>query len=189
MRKTCSVTAAAMAMLLGLLAGSGCHMRGGASDGGPGSELYDAARVGNNERVDQLLASGTNVDQRGTHQWTPLAVAIFQGHLDTAEKLLNAGANPAAQDDKGITPLMWAASRGHTDLLAKMIARHPPLDTQDRRGFTAVYIAADQRRPDAYKVLADAGADVNIRDRKGRSAQDVLSIKGLSVSSSTKPGM
>src|SRR5690606_29780241 len=56
--------------------------------------LHWAARYGDLETVDWLLARGADPDLANDYGARPLAIAIENGHLDLARHLLEAGADP-----------------------------------------------------------------------------------------------
>lgn len=58
------------------------------------TELHEAARDGDVERVRQLLASGAELMARDDTQWTPLGLAAAHAHVETVRVLLEAGADP-----------------------------------------------------------------------------------------------
>ena len=71
--------------------------------------LHLAARQGNQEAVDALLAAGGNVNvTSGGDHTTPLLIATINGHFDLASSLLERGADPNLASDAGATPLYGA---------------------------------------------------------------------------------
>lgn len=94
------------------------------------SELLDAIEHLDKRRVEHLLASGTDPNERGFAGITPLHLAI-DTEVENAiylydkyqvenppdgtliELLITNGANIEARDDKGETPLDWAKRRNH----------------------------------------------------------------------------
>ena len=71
--------------------------------------LHLAARHGNQEAVDALLAAGAdvNVTSSGDHT-TPLLIATINGHFDLASTLVERGADPNLASNAGATPLYGA---------------------------------------------------------------------------------
>ncbi|BAO99893.1 ankyrin repeat domain-containing protein [Wolbachia endosymbiont of Cimex lectularius] len=73
------------------------------------TELLDAARNGNIEKVKYLINEGADVDTRDQDYSTPLHLAAYNSHTDTVEALLNAeGINVNAKDNNGLIPLHFA---------------------------------------------------------------------------------
>ena len=139
------------------------------------SQLYEAARRNNVEKIEELLAEGYDVDSPGREGRTALWIASYEGYVKTAEKLLDAGADPSVQDtDQQRTALMYAADKRYNNLLKKMLEKKPNVNAQDRRGMTAAHMAANKRDVEAVRMLKAAGADLSITDERGRSVDDLL---------------
>lgn len=163
---------AALVLCLGF--GVGCNNYPG--------PIFDAVRHNSAAEVKSAIASGEPVDKRGRKGRTPLFIAVYQGQIAAADALLDAGADPGAVEGNGKTPLMYAAGRGYFDLLKKMIAKKPNLNWQDKRGMTAAHAAAESGIVESVRLLRDAGADIKtIRDKKGRTVNDLLAIKQLTL--------
>lgn len=79
--------------------------------------LMYLAILGEDQRIEQLIAKGAQVQRLG---WTPLHYAASKGHVSTAQLLLKHGALVNAPAPDGSTALMMAArsgSRPMVDLL------------------------------------------------------------------------
>src|SRR4029450_4726932 len=59
------------------------------------------------------LSSGADPNIVDPDQYTPLIIALINGHFDVADALIDAGANLDMQDKVGRTAL-WAAVDAHT---------------------------------------------------------------------------
>ena len=55
-------------------------------------EIFDACTKGNLKAVEAHIAGGTDLNQRGPDQNTPLIIAITCGRVDVAKALINGGA-------------------------------------------------------------------------------------------------
>jgi cytohesin len=70
------------------------------------SELHEAVRLGDGERVKELLAGdGVRVNEVDWLDQTPLHCAAMGGRDGLVRLLLSAGADPGALDESGCTPL------------------------------------------------------------------------------------
>jgi len=73
------------------------------------SPIHDAALAGDVELMEMLIANGADVDTRDVHGYTPLLLAIQEGHTDIAKTLIANGAdvNARAVSSSGddVTPL------------------------------------------------------------------------------------
>lgn len=72
--------------------------------------IVRAARLGDRDEVNRLLAAGAEVDETDGEERTALHLAVFAGRDGIVAALLAAGADPDHQDDNGETPLHIAAT-------------------------------------------------------------------------------
>jgi ankyrin repeat protein len=92
------------------------------------SEIHDAAKRGDLEKVKALLKDNPNlVSSRDTNGWMPLHAAASNGHKDVVELLLANKAEVNAKNTNGATPLHLAASAGHKDV-AELLRQHGGLE-------------------------------------------------------------
>ena len=89
----------------------------------PDISIHQATSAGNIEAVKQHLASGVNVNAKGSVGWTPLHKAAKEGHKEVAELLITKGADVNAKDNNGETPLHLAASEGHKEIAELLIEK------------------------------------------------------------------
>ena len=71
--------------------------------------LHGAAKLGDAEAAEKLLAEGADVDQKDARGITALGVAVGFNKLPVIKALVKAGANVKLTDSKGNTPLHYAA--------------------------------------------------------------------------------
>ena len=70
--------------------------------------FFAAARIGNEEVINEFLKNGFPVDIRNVDGYTPLMMATYYGHQPIVTTLLKYGADRCARDKKGNTALMGA---------------------------------------------------------------------------------
>ena len=73
--------------------------------------LHFAAREGELEAAQALLAAGADVDAIGADGKSVLGLAIYNGHYAFASWLIEAGADVNQADAEGFPPLFWAVDR------------------------------------------------------------------------------
>jgi hypothetical protein len=142
-------------------------------------------------RIEGLLATGVNVEQRGctgdgehARWYTPLAMAAIFGFVRVVELLLNN--DPRADvHAHGRTILHLVARIGMDDTrgVAKLLLDHgADVHATDSewpvRGFTALHEAAEEGHADVVQVLIHYGADVLARTDDGQTAQDLATSAG-----------
>lgn len=106
-----------------------------------------AAREGCVECVKVLASAGADLNIVDPDQYSPLVIALINGHFDVAGALIDAGANLDMQDKVGRTAL-WAAVDAHTIPSSN---RPAPRETDDTLGSM-----------DIITKLLDHGARVDV---------------------------
>ena len=142
-------------------------------------ELVDAAMYGNLKQVQQLIASGVDVNAVSACNRTALSLAIQGGQIPIIEALLDAGGDPNIPDetDDGLaanSPLMEAASTffatNRGDMVRLLVRRGADVNQQDAEGLTALMHALGYSDIDVMGALIEAGADLDMRDNEGNTA-------------------
>jgi ankyrin repeat protein len=127
---------------------------------GAETELVQAARKGDLEKVQQLLSRG------GTHDSMALWIAAGLGHVEIVRLFLDAGApiEFRLQDAGGYTPLLVATSEGKLEVMQLLLDRGADPNVRDDKGNPALATAATVgkgQKIEAMRILLDHGADVN----------------------------
>ncbi|KAF6812719.1 hypothetical protein CSOJ01_05015 [Colletotrichum sojae] len=128
--------------------------------------LRRAAKYGQHETVEMLLAAGAEVDACDEDGYTALRWAAHGGYLKIVKMLLRRKASIETPSKDKWTLLRWAAQEGREDIVRFLIDRRANLDVVDDDGMTALRWAVDYNRTMAAWLLIQAGADVNRPDQK-----------------------
>jgi ankyrin repeat protein len=110
--------------------------------------LHYAAREGHKEAAQALVEAGADINQLNADKFSPLLLAIINGHLDLAMYLLGHGADPNLATLSGLTALyatidvQWAPHASYPQ----------PSIEQEQTSYLEL-----------AKALLDHGADVNAR--------------------------
>lgn len=138
-------------------------------------ELADAAAKGKNEKLDELIAEGVDVNSRGTKDATPLFWAMKNDSIDGFKKLLELGADPNFIFGDGGTVIHWAVRLENSDFLrfALDYGGNPNLVAGQRR-LTPLFKA---RGGDSINMLLKYGADPNVQESRGNTP--VIMAAGL----------
>ena len=144
----------------------------------PNKELLRAARLGELDKVKELLAAGANVNYWEDETYTtPIMYATSRDHLDVVNELLANGADLTMADRNGATALHIAASYGHVEILRRIIdellAEGEDLNTPNGHGQTALHQAAEAGMVNSVTLLLQRGADSTIQDADGNTAADL----------------
>jgi ankyrin repeat protein len=154
--------------------------RGGRSNGeieqGGFTPLLFAARQGDINSAELLLAAGANVNETAPDGTSALVVAAHSGHGRFARFLLDKGADPNAAD-AGYAALHAAVLRGDPDLVRALLAHGANPNSRLTRGTavtrngkdwilpetwlgaTPVWLAAKFLEVDSVRTLVAGGAD------------------------------
>jgi ankyrin repeat protein len=122
------------------------------------SELSDAVKAGDAQRVKALIAAGANVKARDFFG-TPLHAAAAGGFPEIAKMLIDAGADLEAEGLGKARPLHTAALTDHAAVAALLIERGAKVDTLNAESMTPLLVATDNGNADVAEVLLEAGAD------------------------------
>ena len=135
--------------------------------------LYQAAREGDVEAIEALLAAGADPEARHDYgEYTPLHMAAEGGHVEAIEALIKAGAVVHAKDLWYRTPLDLARARRHAAAVAvlKAAGRCVYPDTLHR--------AALDGDIEAIETLLATGVDPNARGDRGMSPLHFAARRG-----------
>ena len=102
------------------------------------TDLHFAALDGDTARVEQLLATGAEVNAQDSNGDTPLHLAAQEYRVDAATSLLRAGASVELRDLHGNT-VLWRAtfnSHGRGDLILLLLEHHADPDSTNAAGAT-----------------------------------------------------
>eukprot|EP00128_Syssomonas_multiformis_P000821 Colp12_sorted_trinity150504_noHs@4749 len=128
--------------------------------------IYDAASVGDVERVVELIKRGELIDKANAYGHTALINASFNGHLACVEVLLKAGANIEAEDIHNETALMGASINGHGEIVKRLLGMGANRGKQNMFGFTAKQLAL-KRGHDEVAALLDEFRPIATEPRMG----------------------
>ena len=125
----------------------------------PASALKSAAKAGQANSVDALVAARADVN--ACSGGSPLALAAEGGHELVVSTLLRAKADTSI--GCYLYPLQTAAARGHVDLVRALLRARACVNahTDDVYGRAALHSAAEQGQSEVIRVLVSARADVN----------------------------
>lgn len=124
--------------------------------------LFEAARDGKVERLEQLLKEGTPVDGLFCGI-TPLQAAVTADQTAAAAVLLRHRADTEVGAVEGKTPLMEAAFRGNVEMVRLLLQAGARPNVRARDGHTALsYGVLGQAGLPLLELLLRAGAEPNM---------------------------
>uniref|UniRef100_A0A1B6CQW1 Uncharacterized protein n=1 Tax=Clastoptera arizonana TaxID=38151 RepID=A0A1B6CQW1_9HEMI len=123
-----------------------------------GKELLEQARLGETDKVRELMAKGAPF----TTDWlgvSPLHYAAEYNHVDTVEVLLRAGISRDSRNKVDRTPLHVAVQAGHLEVVRLLVDFGADVDCRDMLRMTPLHWAAESGHADIVKLLLKNGAN------------------------------
>ncbi|MCY4022483.1 MAG: ankyrin repeat domain-containing protein [Anaerolineaceae bacterium] len=140
--------------------------------------LTRAAWNGSLASVQNLLASGADVNDGDAFGRTALHEAAFWGHDRIIDRLLRAGADIHAQDAAGRTPLDDVLRSRDTGSILRLHRARENFHLGDPELQPLVIMGAASGNGEFVELLLDNGHDVNWRDDRGRTALAAAAANG-----------
>jgi ankyrin repeat protein len=144
----------------------------------PNEDLVKASVDGNLSAVKDALQNGANINTKAVKGYTPLMLAIYQGHTDIATFLISSNADVNIKSDDRWTALMFAAFSGNIKLVDLLIQSKAEVNAKDGVIGRALIGAAFWGNTTVVKRLLEEGADANIVDKNGNTALKVAESQG-----------
>ena len=131
------------------------------------SNLFKIVEQGETAQAFNFIRAGMEVDIRRSDEWTPLMVALFNGHEETAMMLLSRGANVRAKARHGYEPIHWAALNGYDRALRFIIDKGGNANAETEFGWTPLLQAATRGHVGIARLLIQKNALVNASEKEG----------------------
>lgn len=131
-------------------------------EAGPTLDVFDAAAVGDAERLAELLEADPSLTEtRAEDGFSPLHMAAYFGCGDAARLLLDRGADVGAvsDNDLAVQPLHSAVAGGHRDVAAALLVAGADPSARQRDGLTPLMAAEQSGDVDLARLLTDHGAE------------------------------
>jgi ankyrin repeat protein len=148
---------------------------------GPELDVYDAAALGDVERVRELCNEDPQrIKALAPDGFSALHLAAFFGGGETVRALLDLGAdaNAEAANAMRVRPLHSAAARCDADAVGRLLEAGADPNTQQRGGFTALHAGASAGDAALVQVLLQSGADASVETDEGKTALQVAEERG-----------
>lgn len=133
---------------------------------------FEAAALGEEQRLRQLLRDQRLVMARSADGFTPLHLAAFFDQPGCARLLLaqNAQVNAAADNPSHVQPLHSAVACGSVEIVKLLLAHGADVNARQQGGWTALQAAAKHGSMDLVELLLQHGADPQQAADDGRTA-------------------
>lgn len=126
------------------------------------TELVNACRDGNVDRVDRALAAGAplELDRAGGLE-RPLFLAAVHGHAHLFRFLLGRGADVGRPTSTGVVPMFEAIAHDHVDIVGQCLDAGDSVERQDDSGQSPLMCAVGSAALRTVRLLLARGADAD----------------------------
>ncbi|XP_063965587.1 E3 ubiquitin-protein ligase MIB2-like isoform X3 [Lytechinus pictus] len=131
------------------------------------SQLYNAAKTGDLNRVLEILSSSPEKVNGKVNGKSALHKASVRGHLKVVKALIEAGSDIEITTDDGHTPLHYAVEGDEPAVTKFLIEKGADIDRGSTRQRRAIHRAAHGNFVDCARILIKHGCDVNVQDERG----------------------
>jgi ankyrin repeat protein len=145
--------------------------------------LHEAAALGRAARLAELAEAGADLAEPAPDGFTPLHLACYFGHPDTAAWLLDRDAPLEAEATPARLRPLHAALATPDEATALALARlllplHLEVDAAQAGGLTALHAAAQRGSKALAELLLFRGAEASLRTDAGQTAADLAEAHG-----------
>ena len=143
--------------------------------------LFQVVRMGDDfcDIALRLLQCGVKVNSTNDFGYSPLLVAVCEGHYQLFKLLLEFGADLTLKHFYGRNALMEAALRGNSKICREICQEaRQEIDEKDSNGETALMIASRLGFDSTVQTLLDFGASTTLTCEKLKTARDKAIEKG-----------
>ena len=103
--------------------------------------IYEAASEGLDDIMSILLDRTDRINEPNKYSWTPLMLAIKNGHIKIVKMLLPKIDNIDQSDRYGDTPLHFAVRKGHPGIFSLVLEKSGRINEQNGNGLTPLMLA------------------------------------------------
>ncbi|KAF8063061.1 AKR2A [Scenedesmus sp. PABB004] len=146
--------------------------------------LFDAAKYGDLEAVEDFIAIGKDVNAGDAEARAPAHAPRRHARRAGMRAARRArGARRTRADARGVragaqvrTPLHWACGYNHLEIAKMLIDEGAALDARDSKENTPLHYAAGYGRGRMVELLLASGADVAAKNDAGKSAYELATL-------------
>ena len=134
------------------------------------SRWLAAAAHNQPEIVQQLLATGVDIETRDAQGRTALLLATHHNAVEVAGILIEAGADVNAMDNISDSPYLYAGAEGRLEILRMTLGHGADLASVNRYGGTALIPAAHHGHVETVRELLQTATDIDHINNLGWTA-------------------
>ena len=152
------------------------------------SAAHFAAKAGNTSVLRYLLEKEESLRDMVSRGFTPLHLAVCEGHLETVKSLIDYGADinkpsygylPMGVECYGATPCMIAAFQGHLKILDCLYKKGGNIHTLDELGRSLLFFAVRKSQTEVSKKLLELGLNPAATDNNQQTLLHEVEDPGI----------
>ena len=150
-------------------------------EAGPPLNLFEAAAVGDLDRVRTLTQADPNlVHAVSPDGFTPLHLAVFFGQAPVARELVARGAplDKVSDNAMRVTPLHSAVAGQDQEAITTLVEAGAEVNVRQRHGWTPLHSLAQQGDARMTDLLLARGAQPDARNDDDKTAADLARANG-----------
>lgn len=160
------------------------------------SQLLLASELGDLEKVTELLDAKkygdliADINTQELDNFTPLHLAVSEGHFDVVKFLLENSANPNTKTSSYRTPLHIACYRGNAKIIIELINKNADVNCVESEGNTPAHILSEYGYAECLKIILYKSPDLTLKNKFGLTPLEIASnieIRELILNSSKLP--
>jgi ankyrin repeat protein len=148
----------------------------------PEPDIHEAAACGMFKSLAKIVYSDPElINTFSEDGFTPLGLASFFEHEDTARYLLLKGAevNVHSKNDLHVYPIHSAVAANNADITKILLEAGAEVNVVQQLGYTPLHSAAFHGNVEIIILLLEAGADIKAKTDEGKTPADVAEEKGF----------
>lgn len=138
------------------------------------NNLYQAARDGDLQTIEQILKQHENVNQQDDLDNTPLFYSVHTSQKAAALLLIEMGADIDVQNHRGDSPLHESVNCGQEKMVQFFIEQGADIELKNCMHLTPLGIAVEKDYKNIAKFLVEAGSNVNVRVGSSNTSDSLL---------------
>lgn len=129
--------------------------------------LPELVNAGERKAALELLADGTDVNQRSVDGTTALHWAVYQQDVELVQALLAQDADPDIRNDYGASPMTVASEHGNFPIMQALVRAGGDIESPNSEGQSLLMAVARTGNTATAELLLDQGANVNATENWG----------------------
>lgn len=148
---------------------------------GPKLSLFDAAALGDEARIAELLATNRSlVETYSPDGFTPLHLAVFFGQPAAARILLESDApvNAVSHNEMMVLPLHSAVASGNHEVVELLVSNGAQVNAVQQGGYTPLHASAQNGDQKSALLLLENGGDRSAKLENGQTPEETARKHG-----------